>query len=124
MTSTDKKNRGQLMIMTVLILGVVMMSTTLIAGYLTSLKIRQSVGARGSAEAFFAADSGLEVALMKCLKQNPPDCNNFDSPPGMFSNQAYFSATFVRDGVGNIIEIRSLGTSNQISRALRLKVAP
>ena len=64
------KNEGQLMVITVIILGSVFLGATTIAGLLTLYRIRQAASSVQSAQAFFAADAGLERALYECFVEN------------------------------------------------------
>lgn len=109
------QKRGQLMLITVFILGGTMIGATLIAGLITTYRIRQSADVKDSVRAIFAADAGLERALFQCFKQAVPDCNNFG--PIALSNGATYEVFFSLGG--SVQEVRSVGKSGRSARALR-----
>lgn len=111
--------RGQLMLITVLILGGTILGASAIAGLITTYRIRQSSDAKDSAIAIFAADAGLERAFYRCFKQVPANCSDFDSSSDQLSNGSSYSVTYAT--VGSVSEIRSVGYRGRVSRALRFK---
>ena len=110
--------RGQLMLITVLILGGTILGASAIAGLITTYRVRQSSDAKDSALAIFAADAGLERAFYQCFKQVVPDCADFDSTTDPLSNGAEYSVKFL---TGPPSEIRSVGSRGRVSRALRFR---
>jgi hypothetical protein len=88
-----RKKEGQVMILSVIILGGVLLSAGAIAGLLTVYQIRSSNDAVNSAKAVFAADAGVEIASWCLFK----DCSPYDSdnlPPVDFTDVGvYFEAT-------------------------------
>ena len=60
--------KGQVMLLTVVILTSTILATTAIAGFLTLLQLKQAGGASDSMRAIFAADTGLEWELYKHFK--------------------------------------------------------
>jgi len=121
--TTFKKNkissyRGQLMLITVLILGGTILGASAIAGLITTYRLRQSSDAADSALAIFAADAGLERAFYRCFQQVIPDCTDFDSTTDPLSNGAVYSVKFIAGPPG---EIRSVGSHGRVSRALSFK---
>lgn len=111
-------NRGQLMLITVLILGGTILGASAIAGLMTTYRLRQSSDAKDSALAIFAADAGLERAFYRCFKQAVPDCSDFDSTTDPLSNGAEYSVKFI---TGPTSEIHSVGSRGRVSRALRFR---
>lgn len=59
----NKKNKGQVMVLTVLIIGGILLTATVIAGYLTFFQIRQANNVIQSTMSVFAADAALEQTL-------------------------------------------------------------
>ena len=102
-----KANNGQVMLLTVLILGGVVLSVSMIAGYITVQKIRQSSNAANSTKAIFAADTGIEWELYKQFK------GPVDKP--VLSNGADFE-TF-----GSATTKKSIGRSGDSSRAFEVQ---
>ncbi|MBI2035130.1 MAG: hypothetical protein HYT12_00400 [Candidatus Liptonbacteria bacterium] len=129
-----KGEGGQLMIVTVLILGGVILTASVIAGFLTAGNIRQTTLANDSAKTIFAADAGLERVLYACTKTSACDCDcSTGSCNGNFnatlSNGASYEATYnkIEDPVTSACifdEIKSVGFSDptkRVSRALKIK---
>lgn len=74
-----RNGTGQVMIVSVVILGGILLSASAIAGLLTIYQIRASNDAVSSAKAIFAADTGIEVAQWCIFKGCPP--NSLENPP-------------------------------------------
>lgn len=80
------------MLLSVMVLGGIMVSATVIAGLLTSFQARQVNDAVSSARALFVSDAGIELAAWQFFRQGDPtspDCSivadsctpiNFDDP--------------------------------------------
>ena len=107
--SAGRKNQkskihGQVMLLTVLLLGGSLIAPSTIAGYLMVLKIRQSSDIANSTKAIFAADTGIEWDLYKRLK-NP----NYPKP--QLSNGATFEV------FAEASSTKSIGTAAKSSRA-------
>ena len=118
--SSSFASRGQVMLVTVLILGGIIIGTTAIAGYITTLRIKQAGSAAYSAKAIFAADAGLERAFYHCFKlgEASPGCGNIGVTS--LGNGSSYSVVYFEDGLGGG-EIRSTGLSSQSARALRFR---
>lgn len=126
------RGQGQLMIITVLVLGGAIMGASTIAGFLMTRSIRQSTLAEDSAKAIFAADAGLENLMFECVKKSNCNCS---SPPGPcknkqvknicnaadhLENDACYIISFSRDSAGLFEELRSVGFSDfQTKRTAR-----
>ncbi len=112
-------NNGQVMLLTVVILGGIMLGATTIAGLLMLYQIRQSTDIANSTKAIFAADAGIELSLYQWFK----------SPGG-----GYIIPTFeeFRDTDGSILAtfyttstgpntIKSVGQAGNSFRAFELR---
>lgn len=104
------RKKGQIMLLTVLLLGASMFLASTIAGYLLLLRIRQSSDTANSAKAIYAAESGIEWDLYRRFK-------NSARPAPVFENGA--SLNVVRDGSSTT---KSIGSSNNIFRAFLLTI--
>lgn len=113
-----KKINGQALILTVMVLGSVMIGTTVIAGMLIKNQLRQSVGVIESNQALFAADAGLEWEMYRFFVNNsapqptimlPGVSFQTCSPVGTVCPPPFATAT-----------IRSIGSSGQSSRAFEV----
>jgi hypothetical protein len=94
-----KKQNGQVMILSVVILGGILLSAAAIAGLLMVYQIRASNDAVNSAKAIFAADAGIEVVSWCFFKgcppydaQNPPPID-FDDGGVSFEVDSTITAT-------------------------------
>ena len=113
--------KGQVMLVSILTLGGIMIGVTAISGLLVLYQIRMSSDAAGSAKAIFASDAGVDWALYRFLKSTSgftPDTN--------FSNGAV--STVVCKGPSGILDcsdanissIVSTGVSGSIYRVFQL----
>src|SRR3989338_2410219 len=84
--------RGQVMLMTVVILSGVFLAITAISGYLTLTQLRLATNVTDSTRAIFAADTGVEWELYKHFRCADPDTApaRCDEPPPVLSNNAVF----------------------------------
>ncbi|MFA5083937.1 MAG: hypothetical protein WC475_00925 [Candidatus Paceibacterota bacterium] len=101
------KNKGQVMLMTVLVIGGLLLGASSIAGLLMVYQIRQSSDVVNSTKAIFAADTGIEWELYR-LFANP----GYAKP--IMTNQADFSTI-----VYGTSTIKSVGTAGHSSRAFQ-----
>ncbi len=94
---------GQAMLIAVLSLGGVILGATTIAGLLTLYQLRASNDAEHSAQALFAADSGVEWTLFSyyCGIDSPSRCLNGPPPPPTFAadGATVTSTCYEADGV-------------------------
>jgi Tfp pilus assembly protein PilX len=95
---------GQIMLMSVLTIGAVMLGATAIAGFLVLYQIRMSTNASDSAKAIFAADAGIEWGIYAFT--NPTSA----PPPTAFSNGASFNVV-CKDDSGNTVQCTNASTS-------------
>ena len=113
--------RGQVMLISVLTLGAIMLGATAVSGLLVVYQIRMSSDTAGSAKAIFASDAGIDWALYQFLKPTST------APAPVFSNGARFEIV-CEDSSGNEVQctdqsvslIRSIGIYGTISRAFEL----
>ena len=101
---------GQVMLLTVLLLGGTILGATTIAGYLMIQKIQIASDITNSTKAIFAAATGIEWELFRKFKDP-----NFPKP--VLSNGATFESSVSEDGS----VIKSIGTSLRTSRAFELQ---
>ena len=100
--------KGQVMLLTILVIGGLLLGASAIAGLLMVYQIRQSSDITNSTKAIFSADTGIEWELYRMFK-NP----NYPKP--IMTNQADFSTT-----VYGTSTIKSIGTSYRSSRAFEM----
>jgi hypothetical protein len=108
-------SRGQVMILTVIILGGIILGATTIAGLLMIYQIRQSTNVKHSTMAVFAADTGVELCLYKYAQGVDFPCEFTLS----LNNQATSTVSFAYDAEGNV-KIKSVGQSANSLRAFEL----
>lgn len=105
-----KTKSGQVMLLTVVILGGVMLGATTIAGLLMLYQIRQSTDIANSTKAIFAADTGVELSLYQ----------NFKNPTYNISQTLGNGATFYTTSTGPNT-IKSVGQAGNSFRAFELR---
>src|SRR3989304_1174932 len=66
---TKDREKGQAMLLTVMLLTGVILSTTSLAALITLYQMRQATDVASSNQAIFAADAGIECALYKKFKE-------------------------------------------------------
>lgn len=122
--------RGQVMLVTVLLLFGALLSATTIAGVLTLYQLRQATDVNNSARAIYAADSGIEWRIYKLAQDNFScvDCPSGSAcPQPVLANGATFTVTCssavtaspTTDADGSqAITIKSVGESHKNYRAL------
>ena len=100
--------KGQVMLLTVLVIGGLLLGASAIAGLLMVYQLRQSSDVTNSTKAIFAADAGIEWELYRMFKDP-------DYPKPIMTNQTDFSTT-----VYGTSTIKSIGSSHRSSRAFEL----
>ena len=98
----NMNNKGQVMILTVLIISGTILGATTIAGILMVNQIRQATNAQHSLQALFAADAGLEWELYRSFVDK-----NYVKPE---MNKADFVTKVADSG----IEFRSVGCAGAL----------
>jgi len=123
------KRSGQVIILTVLILGGTLLGTASVAALLLVYQIRQSTDFGNSGKAIFAADSGIEWALYnhfnpgvsRLFQKTEGNAWAADLTNGASGKVTCFQADTQLDCADpNVNVIRSVGSSNETSRAFRL----
>ncbi len=110
------------MLMTVVALGGSILGATTIAGLLMVYQIRQASDLNDSTKAIFAADAGMEWGIYQYL--NPGQ----GSAPTLANGASFVLTCYGADQTAlpcsneAVNEIRSVGTSGQVSRALELNL--
>jgi hypothetical protein len=123
MFKMHKSKKGQIMLMSVLTLGAVMLGATVVAGFLVLYQIRMSSNAADSAKAIFAADAGIEWAIFSFTRPASPP------PSTSFSNGASFEVVCKND-IGQVVLctnastslIRSSGQYGSVTRVFELSL--
>jgi len=101
---------GQVMLLTVLVIGGLLLGASSIAGLLMVYQLRQASDITNSTKAIFAADSGLEWELYRMFKDS-------GYPKPAMTNNANFNTT-----VYGTSTIKSVGNSQNSSRAFELSL--
>lgn len=123
---------GQVMIITILVLGGAILSATTIAGLLMLYQIRQTTDIANSGRAIYAADAGIEWSLYNwfCTVSRKGVC---DVAKPIFTNKADFQVTTICTTFSGetltpcrptddpfAVTFRSVGTAGNSTRALGL----
>ncbi len=106
------KTKGQVMLLSVLLIGGTILAASSIAGYLMLLRIRASSDITNSTKAIFAADTGLEWELYKYFK------GDIEKP--LMTNDSSFESQSVDNESGAPQYIKSIGKSNKAFRAFTM----
>ncbi len=105
-TKINRASRnGQIMLVSILTLGAVMIGVTAVAGLLVVYQMRISSDVANSAKAIFASDAGIDAALYQFLKPS----SGF-TPDNNFSNGARFELVCM-DSSGNTVQCTNASTS-------------
>jgi len=105
-----KAEKGQVMLLTVMVTGGLILTASVIGGLLMLYQVRQSTDIINSTKAIFAADAGLEWDLYQRFVINDNSDGTFDNPIS-FSNGA--TVKIIRNGNTT----KSIGTAGHTSRA-------
>ncbi|MFA5386362.1 MAG: hypothetical protein WC297_01730 [Candidatus Paceibacterota bacterium] len=124
-----KQDSGQVMLITVLALGGMLLGATAIGGLLMTYQIRQSSDIANSTKAIMAADAGIERALYCAnITGTAQRCDPANAGTDLnFSNGAKVTVSItgdVTDPVNPSLSIKSVGNSSQIYRALGFFLQP
>lgn len=116
-----RARKGQVMLLSMLILGGILLGASTLAGLLMLYQIRAASNAGQSAQAIFAADTGIEWGLYCVVKIKPLDCSSVPKP--VMTNGTSFNVVFSpatstpQDGYESM---RSVASSTRTSRAFEL----
>ncbi len=115
MNHNKKRENGQVMVLTIMVMGGVMLSAITIAGMLTLFQIRQSGDITRSTEAIYAADAGSEWALYQISKPSEASEHPWkDQETVSLSNGSEFRVVISAES------IRSFGKSANTNRAFEV----
>ena len=110
------ENKGQVMLLSIVIIGTSIMVVTIIAGYLMVQRLRFSSNMADSAKALFAADAGIECEQYNIF--HPGSVFNCNDPAVLNFDDPLVSAQTINNMVN--FYIKSTGTSNKSKRAFYL----
>jgi hypothetical protein len=117
--SGSRKQKGQAMLVFVLVLGATVLSVTAIAGYITLQKLRAATDIVDSTKSIYAADSGVEWCF---YNKFPPMgtstfvCDTSQNPGPQFTNNLPNSTVDVSVSESENL-IKSIGHSGRSYRA-------
>ncbi|MBI4993889.1 hypothetical protein HZC33_02975 [Candidatus Wolfebacteria bacterium] len=106
--------RGQVLLLTTLILGAMITSAYLFVGYLATKKLRQSILVVDSAQAFYASDSGIEAELYRILKGGSLQCRFINENVGFKVSSC--AEGFVENSTFGLV-IKSTGQAYKVTRS-------
>jgi hypothetical protein len=108
MKDHTNSQKGQIMIISVMLITSTVLSVTVMASFLMLYHLRQSVDIESSAKAIFAADAGVEWELYRELK----DANY---PKPVFKNGAKLETVHI-----DADRFRSIGSIGRSARAFEV----
>lgn len=117
------QNSGQVMLLSIVIIGTSILVVSIVAGYLMVQRLRFSSNMADSAKAVFAADAGIECELYNIFKADPDIvCNDlsFDALNALTAKTETIKNFFINPLGETIYYIKSTGTFNKSKRAFYL----
>jgi len=124
-----KNKEGQVMFLTVVVLGAIISSVTVIAGVLMSFQLRRSADVAASARAIFASDAGVECMLYEIFGTNGDldtagKVSNCEDQSKDFSNKASYD---IRGVESDIVEgvpraYKSIGRVSNSVRSIDIRL--
>lgn len=111
--TTFQLNKGQAMLLSVLLIGTSVLVITSLAGYLILQRIRMGYQFVDSTRALFAADAGIECEFYNNLKGGDIDCDSLSFSDPLIRTQT----TIITNESGVSQSIKSIGISNKVNRA-------
>lgn len=116
-----RSTTGQVMLLSVLMIGSSILVFSSIAGYMMLERFRTSSNAVDSTKAIFAADSGIECELYKYNFSDPQNSRQIDCESLKFNdNKTSILTDVVGDASGTPLYVKSIGTSVKSKRAFML----
>jgi hypothetical protein len=115
----DIKNKGQVMLLSVLVISSAVLGATSLAGLLVLSQLRQASDAQGSAQAIFAADAGMECALYRQYRDNTMFCGQKNDPRNVNEDNDNGPSYIAYFELGDS-SVKSLGKSSRSARAFEL----
>ena len=113
------KTNGQVMLLTVLVLGGVILGSSAIAGYLMVVKLRQATNVVNSTKAVFAADAGMECELYKYNFSDPINPRNINCSALEFDGNVDVNTQFL-----NAAYVKSAGNAFGSRRSFTIDFSP
>lgn len=107
------KNKGQAMLLAVLLVGTSVLVITSLSGYLMLQRIRMGFNFVDSTKAIFAADAGVECEFYNSFKGASVDCDGLTFSDLLTKVQT----VIISSDTGVPQYIKSIGTSNKSNRA-------
>lgn len=122
-----RKDSGQVMLLTTLILSGTILAAATLAGLLMVYQIRQASDATQSAKAIYAADAGIEYELYRIYRKNDSAFSNScaENAPTLIHSRAEIESRAFKEsnaGGGQDLKIVSTGISNNRARAFSLNL--
>ncbi|OGY57393.1 MAG: hypothetical protein A3C03_00735 [Candidatus Colwellbacteria bacterium RIFCSPHIGHO2_02_FULL_45_17] len=110
------RQRGQTMILTVMILTSAILSATAISALLVLFQLRQASDIKASMQAIFAADAGVECIFYERLGPGGENYSNCNTSEIGFINGASYAVTFDESGEN----FKSIGRAGRVARAFEV----
>ncbi|MBU2101677.1 hypothetical protein KKH05_03095 [Patescibacteria group bacterium] len=118
----ERRNKGQVMILSVLLISSAVLAASSLAGSLVLFQLKRTAGAEDSARAIFAADAGMEHALYTRFV-TPGACDVNPIEPGddffTFKNED-IPVSYIVKFDAECKSAQSLGLSNRTARAFEI----
>ena len=111
--------RGQTMLLTVMLLSSAILGATSLAALLVLYQLRQATDAKASTQAIFAADSGIECVLFEKIAgmEDYIKCGDGGVQIDLDNGSFY---TVIVTTIGGDTVIKSVGVSGRTTRALEI----
>jgi len=113
-------NKGQAVIMLVMVLGATILGISTVVGFITLQKIRTATDAADSSKAIYAADAGVERCFYEKFGPGGTATSTCDFAVGdmVFSNGAGVEV------IDNVDVIKSIGRAGRTYRAFGIFLSP
>lgn len=112
------QNSGQIMLLSIVIIGTSILVISVVAGYLMVQRLRFSSNMVDSTKAIFAADAGIECEQYNVFHPDPGDTFDCNNPAILDFEDSLVNVQTIRNMSG--FYIKSTGTSNKSKRAFYL----
>ncbi|KKS25693.1 MAG: hypothetical protein UU85_C0001G0123 [Candidatus Wolfebacteria bacterium GW2011_GWA2_42_10] len=109
-------NKGQAMLLAVLLIGSGILTMTAVSGYLTLQRVRMSSDTVNSTKAVFAADAGIECELFNYFKRASVNCGKLFFE----DNKVSIKTSIVVDASSTPRYIKSIGSASRAYRAFMM----
>lgn len=108
--------QGQVMVLTIMVLGGIMIGASAIGGLLTLFQMREATDTTNSTQAIYAADTGVEWELYKFT--NPDEAQ--EKGEWSMTNGAEFVSSITMANTSTPSSVKSIGTSGNSHRAFEV----